>query len=143
VTILNRHTEVPIERTAGQIQARLVRARAQAVMMEYEAGVLTHLAFRIETPHGLIAYRLPANIDGVHAMLTRDTKLSRAQRSREAAARVAWRVLRSWIEAQLAVIDAGQATLPQVFLPYAQLPSGETLYERFAEKGLPMLTHDA
>jgi hypothetical protein len=95
-----------------------VKARAQAVMMEYDPDcVLMHLAFRVPTQHGVIAFRLPAN-----------------------AARVAWRICRPWVEAQLAVIEDGTATLSQLFLPYAQLnENGETVYERFERHGLPAL----
>lgn len=143
MTILNRHTEVSADRTAAEIQKRLVRARAQAVMMEYAAdGTLTHIAFRVATEQGPIAFRLPANVDGVHRMLQADKALSRAQKTREHATRVAWRICRTWVEAQLAVIEAGMASLPEVFLPYAQLPTGETVYERFAKHGLPALTHE-
>lgn len=43
MAILNYTTEIPAERTAAQIQARLVKAKAQAVMFEYDAdGVLSH-----------------------------------------------------------------------------------------------------
>lgn len=144
MAILNRHTDVPAERTAAEIQARLVEARAQAVMMEYDPdGVLTHLSFRVETRHGAIAFRLPANVEGVHRRLLADPRLTGKQRTREQAARVAWRICKTWVEAQLAVIEAGMAALPEVFLPYAQLPgSGETVYERFERQGLPALTHD-
>ena len=142
--ILNKTTEVPAERTAAQIQTRLVRAKASAVMMEYDGeGVLTHLSFRVSTVHGDVAFRLPANVDGVHKRLQADPRLTGKEKSREQASRVAWRICKSWVEAQLAVIEAGMAALPEVFLPYAQIPgTGETVYERFERKGLLALTHD-
>lgn len=144
MAILNYTTEVSADRTAAQIQARLVRAKAQAVMMEYDPdGVLTHLAFRVPTQHGLIAFRLPANVDGVYQVMLKDPKIPRAKKTRDQASRVAWRICRTWVEAQLAVIEAGMASLPEVFLPYAQLPSGETVYERFERSGIAgLLAHD-
>ena len=143
MAILNYSTDIPSDRTATEIQARLVKARAQAVMMEYDAqGVLTHLAFRVTTQHGSIAFRLPANVEGVYNAMARDTDIPRSMKTREQAARVAWRICKVWVESQLAVIEAGMATLPQVFLPYAQLATGETVYERFEQHGLPALTYD-
>jgi len=50
-------------------------------------------------------------------------------RRKEQAARVAWRVVKDWLEAQLAMIEAGMVDLEQVFLAYAQNPAGETIYE--------------
>jgi hypothetical protein len=137
MAILNYTTEISADRTATQIQARLVKARAQAVMFEYDDdGVLTHIAFRVPTQHGSIAFRLPANVDGVYQVMLKDTRVPRAKKTRDQASRVAWRICRTWVEAQLAVIEAGMATLPEVFLPYAQLPSGETVYERFERGGI-------
>jgi hypothetical protein len=57
----------------------------------------------------------------------------RKLRSREQARRVAWRITLSWLEAQLALIQAGLATLDQVFLPFCQDPAGVTLYERMRQ----------
>lgn len=143
MAILNYTTEVSADRTASQIQSRLVKARAQAVMMEYDdEGVLTHLAFRVPTQHGAIAFRLPANVEGVYQAMLKDNAVPRSKKTRDQAARVAWRICRTWVEAQLAVIEAGMATLPEVFLAYAQFPGGETVYERFERQGLPALTHD-
>ena len=49
--------------------------------------------------------------------------------SKEQAARVAWRCLKSWVEAQMALIQIGMATMDQVFLPYVLNDEGKTLYE--------------
>lgn len=50
------------------------------------------------------------------------------------AARVGWRILKDWIEAQLALIETGMVTIEQVFLPYVQNDKGQTLYEAIADK---------
>ena len=143
MAILNYTTDVPVERTAAEIQQSLVKARARAVMMEYDArGVLTHLAFRVDTEHGAIAFRLPANVQGVHRVLLANPRLSRREQSREQAARVAWRILKRWVDAQPAIIEAAIAALPEVLLPYAQVAGGDTVYERFKSKGLPALGYD-
>lgn len=144
MAILNYRTEVSADRTAAEIQRRLVRARAQAVMMEYDPdGVLTHIAFRVQTKHGSLAFRLPANVEGVFKLIENEPSVPRRLRTREQASRIAWRICRIWINAQLAVIEAGMASLPEVFMAYAQLPNGETLYQRFQRHGLPaLLTHD-
>ena len=47
---------------------------------------------------------------------------------------VCWRILRAWIEAQTALIQIGLVKVEQVFLPYAQSASGETLYENLRER---------
>lgn len=138
--ILNYTTSIAAEKTASEIQTKLVKASAKAVLSEYENCVLSHLSFKVDTVHGEMAFRLPANIDGVLKALVRDPKVERRLKTREQAARVAWRIVKDWVEAQLAIIEADMATLPQVFLPYAQTKDG-TVYECFQKHGLPAITY--
>lgn len=141
VAILNYTTLIAAEKTAGEIQALLVKAKATAVMSEYDGGVLARLSFRITTIHGDHAFQLPANIDGVFNAMKRDHKVPVRSKTREQAARVAWRIIKDWVEAQLAIIEADMATLPQVFLPYMQIGPDETVYSRFEKHGFPALTY--
>ena len=48
--------------------------------------------------------------------------------------RVAWRILKDWVEAQLALIETGMVSVEQVFLPYCQSGNGETLFEAIRKK---------
>lgn len=52
----------------------------------------------------------------------------------EQAERVAWRVAREWLLAQLAIIEAQMATLDQVMLPYLQVDGQKTLYAAYRER---------
>lgn len=140
MAILNYTTSIATEKTASEIQSKLVKAHAHAVLSEYENCVLSHLSFKINTKHGEIAFRLPANAEGVLKAMQRDHKVPKNLKTREQAARVAWRIVKDWVEAQLAIIEADMATLPQVFLPYMQTQDG-TLYECFERKGFPALEY--
>ena len=53
---------------------------------------------------------------------------------------MAWRIVKAWLGAQLALIRAGLASLDQIFLPFAQDVSGATLYERIKEQRFATLT---
>lgn len=143
MAILNYTTKINAEKTASEIQSKLVKAKAQAVMSEYDSsGVVTHISFRVQTLHGLMNFRLPANIEAVYKVIQKDNKVPRALKTRKQAARVAWRIIKDWVEAQLAIIEAEMAELAEVFLPYAQTNNGETVYQRFEKQGLPMLTYE-
>ena len=105
------------------------------MLTEYEEGIVTHVSFKINTPHGLIPFRMPSRVDGIYNILKDDTSIKRIHRTREQAVRTGWRLIKDWIEAQVAIIEAEMATLEEVMLPYAQTEmSGKTLYERFVEK---------
>jgi len=129
--LLNYTTEIAAEKTVGEIQRRLAEAGASQVLHGYDAhGNLSELSFRINTQFGEMAFRLPANIEAVQSILQRQFKSGRSRfTSKEHATKVAWRILKDWIEAQLALLRTGQVTIEQAFLAYAQNANGETVYE--------------
>lgn len=136
MAILNYTTKVSVNQTVNEIHKILAKAGANAILNEYSPeGDICLIKFRIKTTGGEMYFVLPANIAGVTEALKRD----KVYRDKEHANRVAWRILKDWIDAQMAIINAKMAELPQVFLPYAQTNDGRTLYQRFNEEGLPLL----
>ncbi len=143
MSILNYTTSISTEKTASEIQKKLAIAKAQAVLCEYdENAVMCAMSFRISTPHGVVFFRLPANTDGVYKALLNDKKIPKKLKSKEQAAKVAWRILKDWVEAQIAIVDAEMADMTEVFLPYAQNSDGLTVYQSLEKSGFKMLTHN-
>jgi hypothetical protein len=56
-----------------------------------------------------------ANVEPVYAILLRSKVISSKLRTRDHAARVAWRIIRHWIDAQLALVQASLVPTGQVF----------------------------
>ncbi len=143
MAILNYTTSISTEKTAAEIQKKLAMAKAQAVLCEYDDDtVMCAMSFRIATPHGMIFFRLPANTQGVYKALLNDAKVPKKLKCKEQAAKVAWRILKDWVEAQLAIVDAEMADMTEVFLPYAQDQNGQTVYQSLEQGGFKMLAHD-
>lgn len=47
---------------------------------------------------------------------------------------MAWRIARDWLDAQIALIEAGLASMDEIFLPYAIIGrGGETAYQVMRE----------
>ena len=129
------------EKTASEIQAKLAKSKAQAVMSEYdESGIMCAMSFRIPSPHGILSFRLPVNISGVYKAMKSDPDVRPGLRNKEQAAQVAWRITKDWIEAQLAIVEAEMAEIQEVFLPYMQNQRGETLYQSLESGGFKHLT---
>ena len=42
---------------------------------------------------------------------------------------VAWRICKTWLEAQITLINLEQAKIEEVFLPYLVMPNNNTLFE--------------
>lgn len=134
--IKNFTTKVPVENTINDLQKILAKAKASAIMTEYENGMPCGLSFRVEVNGSDIHFTLPVKVTGVAEALKRD----RQYRDLAHAQRVAWRIVKDWCDSQMALIDAGQAELAQVFLPYAQSANGETLYNVIKGKGFLQLS---
>jgi hypothetical protein len=141
--ILNYTTEVPADKSVGQIVALLSRKQAQSITQEFlEDGRVKAISFSMKVGVGFVSFQLPANIEGVHGILQKEAPYNNyRQCSRDAyfaklrsqAERIAWRIVKDWVEAQMAMIESGQAEAAQVFLPYARQHDGRTVYELFIE----------
>ncbi|HTN58952.1 MAG TPA: hypothetical protein VL043_11850 [Protaetiibacter sp.] len=137
--MLNYTTTIAVEKTVGEVTRMLAKAGAASVSTHYDSdSTAVGIGFIVNTPHGPREFRLPVNVPGVHLALVEMTKKGTSRMSRAVmhstlhAERVAWRVAKDWLEAQLAIIEAGMAALDQVMLPYLVTdPDGRTLYDRY------------
>jgi hypothetical protein len=143
MAILNYTTKISVRKTAGEIQDKLSRAKAQAVLCEFDPeGLLYSISFRLRTEHGMVSFKLPANHEGVYKRLLNDSRVPRSLKTKEQALRVAWRIVKDWVEAQVAIVEAGVAEITEVFLPYALKPDGKTVYESAKETEMKMIAYN-
>lgn len=131
--LLNYTTKVNVFATLGEIQEILVKHGAKKIIQDYDdAGNIAALMFGIDTPAGLRGVRLPANVDAVHAVLAKQ----KVKCDREQAERVAWRIVKDWVEAQMAILESEMVQLDQIFLPYMVNDKGQTVFEVYRENQL-------
>src|SRR5215471_2881523 len=130
--LLNYTTKVPAATTVALITQLLVKAGARQVLTEYDNHQRPiALAFALDTNQGLRRYHLPIEPASVQRVLVRQHVEPRYH-TLEHAERVAWRILKDWVEAQVAIIETEMVTLDEVMLPYMQLANGLTVYATFA-----------
>lgn len=131
--ILNYTTTVNVFKTLGEIQMQLVKHGAKKIMQDYDDdGHITALSFLVDTPIGPRGIRLPANVDAVHAVLIKQ----RVKCDREQAERVAWRIVKDWVEAQMAILESEMVQMDEIFLPYMVNGSGQTLFQAYRNNQL-------
>jgi hypothetical protein len=131
--ILNYTTSIHVLKTVGEIQA-LLASRASQVATDYgPGGVPIAISFTIDVRAVPVRFRLPCDIRGVLAAMKQDRKVPRGLCNETQAGRVAWRIVKDWVAAQLAFIEAGQARTEEVFLPYALHDDGRTLFQHFTD----------
>lgn len=134
---LNYSTSIEADKTAAECVSILARHGAGSINLSFDGGKPTGLAFSIQTPWGLKYYDLPINLDGTQKALMkayRQGHISRRFTEKDQAERVGWRVVKDWLESQLALIEAGLADLPQIMLPYVQGNDGRTLWAVYSEQ---------
>lgn len=131
--LLNYTTKVNVYTTLGEIQGQLVAHGAKKIVQDYdENGHIAALSFLIDTPAGPRGIRLPANVDAVHAVLTRQ----KVKCDRDQAERVAWRIVKDWVEAQMAILESEMVQIDEIFLPYMVDKSGQTLFQAYRNNQL-------
>ena len=134
MAILNYTTQINENKSVGEIQTILARQGAKQIVVDYENGFPSALNFQIIFNGQPVFFRLPCNVDGVHHSLCNAPKVPHTKRTKEQARRVAWRIIKDWIEAQLAIVESRQAEMTEVFLPYALDNKGKTFFHSFAEQ---------
>jgi hypothetical protein len=135
--ILNYTTQIKYEKTIMEIQKVLVDRGATKIVTDYDNGMPVGLTFGIEVEGKMLAFSLPANYSGVLRAMKRDKKVPKSKLTEEQALRVSWRIIKDWVEAQMAIVEADLANLDEVFLPYSITRNGNRLYDEV--KGSNML----
>ncbi|SRR5712692_7086771 len=130
--LLNYTTDVPADKTINEIHKCLAAHGARAILNEYDDnGYITAVSFKITASDQQIAFRLPSDWRPVLKILETDPKVTRRFKpTQEQALKVAWRIIKDWVEAQMAIVETRMVTLEQVFLPYIVMDDGQTLYDR-------------
>jgi hypothetical protein len=130
VPIKDYTTKIPAARTAGEVQTILAQAGASGVAMQFDDGEPVAVAFTVMTQFGLREFSLPVDWQGVQRVLRRQ-KVQPSFQTEEHAKRVAWRIAKDWMTAQLAIIQTEMVTLDQVMLPYMRMDTGVTVFEQY------------
>lgn len=133
--ILNHTTKIDAVKTAGEVQTLLAKSGASAVAMRFgDGGRPVAIAFTAPTPFGDREFTLPIYPDKVLAVLLKQ-RVARSLATHDQAERVAWRILKDWVEAQLAIIQTEMVTIDQVMLPYMRNgDDGATVFEQYRDR---------
>jgi len=143
--LLNYTTKIDPDKTAAEIARCLSMHGAQAVLTEYdpEGGYVSALSFKILLKGQPMGFRLPCDWRPVLEILTKGKKRPPAWderrlavwegQHRDQAVRTAWRIVKDWVEAQMALVETQMVTTQDVFLPYMVLGNNQTLAEKVRE----------
>ncbi len=133
MAVLNYTTSIDAHKTLAEVQTMLAKKGARAIMIGYENGMPTSLAFELATWGGVLQYRLPCRHEAIKRLLRGEAPRFRTDQH---ALNVAWRILKDWCAAQFALIDAGMVEPAEIFFPYMLTDQNMTIYERATARGL-------
>lgn len=138
MALLNYTTQIEAVKTVGEIQGILAGHGAKSIKTDYSNdGQVEALSFLVLTPHGEVGIRLPIDPDAVLKVLTQQNRLRKVPKryiNRAQAVRVAWRIVKDWVQAQMAILETEMVKIEQIFLPYVITDSGKTLYEAMIDR---------
>src|SRR3990167_2303587 len=147
--ILNYTTEIAVETTILDIEKILAKGGVDKILKEYDgAGNILAVSFMVKTEQGNLPFKLPMNAKAVLAVLNKQTEEYRSTKSGrervvprkfyndlEQARKVGWRIIKDWLEAQMALYQLQMVKIQEIFLSYMIGIDGKTLYENLEQKG--------
>ena len=139
MAILNYSTKISSEKTIMEIQKILATHGATKITTDYESGLPVAVTFCLSLREKVIAFSLPANYSGVLKSMKNAPKIPKKFLTEEQALKVSWRIVKDWVNAQTALVEAELADMAEVFLPYAITKSGNTLYQEIDQTDILLL----
>lgn len=133
----NYTTTIDEHKTIGEIMGILAKNKARQILTEYDDdGEVECISFMYPYKDRLIGIRLPGNVNSVYKIMMRqrDQKEIKTKVDMAQARRTAWRNIKDWLEAQMALIETDQAKMEQIFLPYTLDNSGRTFFEVYENR---------
>jgi hypothetical protein len=142
MSLKNYSTNIPTAKTIMEIEDILTKHRATDIWKHYDTnGNIIALNFAVNTDFGKMPFKLPVNVEAVRQILKSEKKSKKINLSKQqiedvqTAQRIAWRIMKDWIDAQMALIDISMVKLEQVFLPYAfDFNKNQSLYDEVKER---------
>lgn len=126
--ILNYTTSIDAWKSVNEVQKILSANGATHCSIKNEGSFPVALSFTIEHMGKPLNFLLPCNYQGVLQAMKKDPKVTRSACNQEQALRVAWRITKDWVEAQLAIINSNQFTIVEAFMASLIInQTGETL----------------
>lgn len=131
MAILNFTTKVDAWKTVNEITLILSKHGVTNVNIKNEGSRPVAVSFSMNYHTQPLNFLLPCNHEGVWRAIKNNTKIEKRYRNEDQAFRTSWRIIKDWVEAQMAIVEAELSTVEEVFLPYLILnASGETLANR-------------
>ena len=143
MNLKNYTTGIKANKTIAEIEESLISHGARDLWKQYDGSQnIISLTFSVITEQGKIPFKLTINPEAVRQIIAEQHKKGRARgiskkqaSDMEHARNVGWRILKDWIDAQMALVEIRMRKLEQIFLSDIwDAQSGKTFFEILQEK---------
>lgn len=130
MAIKNYTSSVDVYTSLGEIQGALAKHGARQIVVSYDGnGNPQGVLFTLEGSMGVRGFSLPAPVEGTMEVFAKQ----KIKADRSQAERTAWRNVRDWVLAQLALVESCGVEIEEVFFPYLTDKKGNTVYQIYTQ----------
>lgn len=142
MTLKNYTTSIKIEKTISEIETMLAKFGATHIFKIYDNGIPIGLAFTIVVDGNSIPYKLPMKEEKILLVLKK-SNINKKFKGIDQARRTGWRIIKDWVDSQLALIEIELTKPEEIFLPYMyDSKTDSTFFQKLEKKGLNNLLED-
>ena len=143
MAILNFTTKIDVWQTVSEIQQILSKQGATHFAIRNEGSRPAAVSFAIDFKGQPLNFLLPCNYKGVYQIIKKDKAtiqklrmVNSMDKLEQHSYNVAWRIIKDWIEAQMALVQVEMVKIEEVFMPYLIINAqGDTLSKKILEGG--------
>lgn len=129
------YVDTKSDKNSGRNRRSIDFERSEVDPKDISDGKITAIKFLVDTAIGEVPISLPVRVSAAYEILKQQKKKNpRIKADLEQAERTAWKCLKDWVDAQMALIQLGLANMDEVFMPYIMDRNGNTLYEIAKER---------
>lgn len=141
MAVRNYTTTIDANKTILEVEGILLKFGAQGIYKEYQGTKVNSITFFINKNGQRIPFKIPMSIEKSRRVVENAVKEGKLPRKflqeplrSDQGERIAWRIIKDWIDSQLSLLEMHFADAIEILLPYAYNPvEDKTMYQRFME----------
>jgi hypothetical protein len=144
--IKNYTTKIDVTKTMMEIQNILGKHGATHIFIQWDKGVPISLAFKFPVNDRTISFILPMNEEKLFEVFKRALKnreIGNKDCNITQVRMTGWRILKDWVDSQMALIEIEMVKFEEVFLPYMyDEKTNQTLFQKMSSNNFKSLDYD-
>lgn len=144
----NWSTSISIEKTIMEIESILAKHGATHIFKMYDdKGIPTALAFKTNYNGQEISFKLPMELEKIKVVFKNQAHKGNIPKrlwdDEDQARRTGWRIIKDWVDSQMALLEINCVKFEEIFLPYMyDAKNNQTLFEKMEQRQFNLQLED-